>query len=129
MAATAGTQVLVKVSTTTIGFTDNASLTMNCGSEEITSFGDLWKAMLPTIKDWSLSVSGTYDKSDSGQDTAIWTEMISGDCAIAEVRLYVSATTYYSGACVLTSATAAATATGKITYTANFSGNGALSYT
>ena len=127
MAASAGTSVLIKVSSTTIGLTDNANITMNCGSEEITTFGDLWKSMLPTVKDWSLSISGTYDKSDSGQDTAIWTEIISGDCAISDIRFYISSN-YYSGAVVMTSCGVAATATGKVTYTASFTGNGALSY-
>lgn len=127
MSATAGTSVLVKVATTTIGLTDNSSITMNCGSAEITSFGDLFKANIPTIKDVAFSCSGTYDKSDTGQDTAIWTEMLTGDCAIADLRLYIGAN-YYHGAAVLTSCSITATAGDKVTYSASFVGNGTWSY-
>jgi predicted secreted protein len=127
MAATAGTSILVKVSTTTITLTDNATLTMNFGNEEITDFGDLWKATLSTVRDWSLAISGSYDKSDSGQDTAIYTEILSGDGAIADIRFYIDSN-YYYGACCITSATIGATATGKITFSANFVGNGTLAY-
>lgn len=127
MAATAGTSVLVKVSTTTIGFTDSGNITINCGSAETTTFGDAFKANIPTIKDVAFSCSGTYDKSDSGQDTAIWTEMLSGDCAIADLRLYIGSN-YYSGAAVLTSSNISATASDKVTYSASFVGNGTWAY-
>lgn len=127
MAATKGTSILIKVGSDTIGLTDNASFTINIGNEEITTFGDLWKATLPTVKDWSMSISGSYDKSDTGQDAAIWTEIQSGDGAIAAVSFTIGAAAY-TGACCLTSAGAAATATGKLTYTASFTGNGAFSY-
>ena len=129
MAASAGYNCLVKVSTTTIGFTDNFSYAVNMGNEETTTFGDTWKANIPTIRDVSLSISGSYDKSDSGQDTAIWTEILTGDGAIAEMRVYVSNTNYYSGAAVLTSCSIDSTAQGKISYSASFVGNGTWSYT
>ena len=129
MAATAGHSCLVKVSTTTIGFTDNFSYNINMGSAETTTFGDTWKANIPTIRDVALSISGTYGKSDSGQGTAIWTEILSGDGAIADLRVYVSSTNYYSGAAVLTSCSISATASDKISYSASFVGNGTWTYT
>jgi hypothetical protein len=127
MAASAGHSVLVKVSTTTIGFTDNVSYTTNMGSAETTTFGDTWKANIPTIRDVAFTCSGSYDKSDSGQDTAIWTELLSGDGAIADLRIYIGAN-FYSGAAVLTSASISATASDKVSYSASFIGNGTWAY-
>lgn len=128
MAASKGSACLVKVATTTIGFTDNFSLTINMGSAETTTFGDDWKANIATIRDVSLSISGSYDKSDSGQDTAIWTELLSGDGDISDLRVYVAAANYFSGSAVLTSASISSTAADKISYSASFVGNGTWTY-
>ena len=127
MAASKGSTCLVKVSTTTIGFTDNFSYAVNMGSEETTTLGDTWKANIPTIRDVSLSISGTYDYSDSGQSTAIWAEILTGDGAIADMRVYIG-TNYYSGAAVLTSSSIDATAQGKVSYSSSFVGDGTWAY-
>ena len=129
MAASKGSVCLVKVATTTIGFTDNFSYTMNMGSAETTTFGDTSKANIATIKDVAVSISGSYDKTDSGQGTGIWTEFDSGDGDIADLRVYTAAANYWSGAAVLTSASITSTAGDKISYSASFIGNGAWSYT
>lgn len=128
MAAVKGTSMLVKVSTTTIGFTDNASFSVNRSTEETTTFGDTWKANIPTVNDVSFTCSGSYDKSDTGQGTLIWTEMLTGDGAIADMRLYVATANYYSGAAVMTSSSITGTATGKIAYSASFIGDGTWTF-
>lgn len=129
MAASKGSVCLIKVATTTIGFTDNFSYTMNRGSAETTTLGDTSKANIATIKDVALSISGSYDKTDSGQGTAIWTEFDSGDGDIADLRVYTAAANYWSGAAVLTNANITGTVGDKISYSASFIGNGTWSYT
>jgi len=129
MAALPGKNMAVKVSTTTIGFTDSVTWNNNIGTAETTAFGDDSKAFIPTIKDFSISISGTYDKSDSGQDTALWTEVDSGDGAIADLRIYVSAANYWGGAAVLTGTTIEGSVSDKVAYSATFVSNGDWSYT
>jgi hypothetical protein len=129
MAAAPGKDGAIKVGTTALGTTNNFSFTQNIGSGETTGFGDSYKANIATIKDVSFTCSGAYDKADSGQNTAIWTEIDSGDGDIADMRLYTAAANYWSGAAVLTSVTINSTTDGVITYTANFIGNGTWSYT
>ena len=128
MAALPGKNMAVKLATTAIGFTDTCSVSINYGSAETTAFGDTSKSSIPTIKDVSGSFSGTYDKADTGQDSVI-TEFLSGDGAVADLRIYVDNSHYYGGAAVVTGLTIGGGVADKVTYSVSFVGNGLWSYT
>jgi predicted secreted protein len=129
MAAGAGRKGSVRLAATAFGTTASYSLTFNITPTETTGFGVVWKANISTIKDVAITVSGAYDKSDTSQDAAIWTEIISGDGKVSDLRLYTSSTTYWSGNAVLTGATISTNLTDKVNYSATFVGNGSWSYT
>lgn len=128
MAALPGRNMAVKSGTTTIGFTDTAGLTFNMGTAETTAFGNTFKAFIATIKDVGMTFSGTYDKSDTAQDSAVWTEFLTGDCSVSSLRFYVSASNYFSGTAVITNAVINGEVGGKVSYSATAVGTGCWTY-
>lgn len=127
MAATKGTDTKIAISTTDIGFSDNYTFSTNMGSAEITSFGDAWQANIATIRDVSISFSGTYDKSDAGQDLVI-TEILTGDGNIADLRAYVGVSNYFTGSAVLSNFTISSAVADKVSYSATAVGNGVFTF-
>ena len=121
MAVLKGYQGNFKVGTTTVGEISEWTLDVSADIVDTSAFGDEWKNKTATQKDWTGSITGRLDTSDTGQSALI----IGADIT---ANFYVDATHYYSGAGVVESISRSAAVADVITVTFNFTGNGALTY-
>jgi len=117
----------VSIDTDDMGECDNATLTITFDIGETTELGDTWKEQLALGKSWNLSVSAKYNPANTAQ-ADMRTEFISGDGAIADIRMYEDDTIYFSGAAVITSYNITKSVNAMDILSMTFEGNGALSY-
>jgi len=125
MGALAGKDGSISVGAAAVGYIDNWNLTINSGTQEANQLGQDWKEFLATVKDWSGSMSGSLDTSDI-QQKAMITSMTSGDVADVALELAVDTTNKFSGNALLTSIQIGVEFAGKVSFSANFQGTGAL---
>lgn len=118
----------LQVDSNDVGETDNFSLNITIDAGDTTAIGDTWAAAIPLGKAWNVSGSCKYDPADTAQ-LALQTEFISGDGAIADVRVYEDATKYYSGAAIITAYNIVKAVGAPDTLAITIQGTGALSYT
>lgn len=101
------------------------SLDIGMSPVETTAFGDTWKKIIASVREYSGSFSGNAD-TDSSQ-TTLRNAMLGGS-AIA-LRLHDSATTYYSvGTAFLTGMNDSISVDGKGERGWDFEGSDALTY-
>ena len=118
----------LQIDSSDAGKVNNLSLSITLDTGETTEVGDTWKTNLGLGKSWTLSGSLYYDPDDTVQ-AALRTEFISGDGALADVRMYEDATKYFSGAAVITSFAVTKAINAPDTLAITIIGNGILSYT
>lgn len=111
-----------------VGEVSSMSLNINIDIAETTEIGDTWKTQLSLGKSWDVSGSLLYDPDDTAQ-AALRTEFISGDGALADVRMYEDGTKYFSGAGVITSFSITKGIGAADTVSISITGDGALAYT
>jgi hypothetical protein len=119
-----GKLAYVKIGANTMIQTDNWTLNIDDGLEEVTDHGDSWVARETTIMDWNATVDMFTDWSDTAQ-AAIKTAVLAGSSVT--LNLYESASHYWSGAAFVNISQSAPT-TGIVRTTVNFNGNGAITY-
>lgn len=126
MAIHAGKDGFVKLDGGALAYLDNYSLTINAGSADVTSLGDEWKKSLATQKDWSGSASGTLDLADPEQRTVL--AMFTGAAQVVAQQLMfgLGGNSSYGGSATITSIQLGCNVSDKITFSFNFTGNGAL---
>ena len=101
------------------------SLDVGMSPVEITAFGDTWRGILPSIREYSGSFSGNAD-TDSSQ-TSLRNAMLGGS-AVA-LRLYDAAATYWNlGTVYLTNMNNGIAVDGKGERGWDFEGHGAPTY-
>ena len=132
MAAYAGKDgyvILGSGTDTKVAFVDNYSLSITAGTADITSLGDEWKQTIATQKEWSGSVSGTLDLADDEQKAIL--AMFTGTAKIVAQQLVfgLGGGATYGGSATISSIQIGASVSDKITFSFNFSGNGALTLT
>ena len=118
----------LQIDSTDVGEVDNMSLNITIDAGDTTEIGDTWATAIPLGKSWNVSGSLKYDPADTAQ-LALQTEFISGDGALADVRVYEDATKYYSGAGIITAFNIVKAVGAVDTLAITINGNGALSYT
>ena len=122
MAVLKGYQGNFKVGTNTVGEISEWTLDVSADIIDKSAFGDEWKKKVATQKDWTGSITGRLDTSNTGQSALTIGAEITAN-------FYTDATHYYSGAAVVESISRSAAVADLVTVTFNFTGNGALSYT
>lgn len=101
MAATIGKDGGFYVGTDLVTFIDSWTLSGTIGSAETTAYGDENVKRVPTIRDWSSSVSGTLDVSDA-QQAALLDQFEDGTIAATSVRLAISrGSSYWEGSAII----------------------------
>ena len=129
MAAMAGKDGKVTVGADTVGYMDSWSINPGIGTAEITAYGDSAKAFGSTLREWTVTFSGTLDRADVRQ-AALMDQFEDGSIADVAIRCYTSTTpNYWSGNVRLTSQTVNSQVGDKVSISWTAQGNGALSYT
>jgi hypothetical protein len=86
MAALIGKDGSIRIGANIIGYIDSWSLNPTVGTAEVTQYGNVNRQYAYTIKDWSVTCSGTLDKTDAQQITL--TNQFEGSAlAVAALRL------------------------------------------
>ncbi len=118
----------LQIDSNDVGEVDNMSLNITIEAGDTQEIGTTWSSAIPLGKAWNVSGSLKYDPLDTAQ-AALQTEFISGDGALADVRVYEDATKYYSGAGIITAFNIVKAVGAVDTLAITIMGNGALSYT
>ena len=131
MAVMAGCDGSLKWGANAIGYIDNFNLNAQTGVEDVSGIGKKWAEKLATQKSFSGSLSGTLDVADAAQAAMLDALSDASQAAAASIsdvaaEFVVSPTKKYSGQVILESISIGATVSGKVTFSANFQGTGAL---
>lgn len=108
-----------------VGYIDNFSLTINQGTAETSQLGDDYRMYIPTVCDWSGSVSGTLDYADSAQK-AILDDLADPAGTSVTLELKVGPTLTYTGSAFITSISITGSHGDKVAVSFNFQGSGSL---
>ncbi|WP_321300985.1 phage tail tube protein [uncultured Sphaerochaeta sp.] len=125
-----GTQVLtgkdgkVKVGEDQIAYCDNWSMDLSQEAQEVLRLGTNWAGAQGGKKGASGSIGGSYSETDTAL-AAIITSWLGEEEVRADIHLVQSATKEYSGSAVLSSFNKSTPAAGKVTWSANFTFDGA----
>lgn len=125
MSVYAGKDGYIKVDSDTAGYMDNFSLSINGGTAEVSSLGSRAKVFIPTIMDWSGSMSGTLDTADAAQAKLYGMFLTGGIQALVEIGMCVGAK-ILTGNAAITSISVGVSHGDKVTFSANFQGSGEL---
>lgn len=117
----------IQVNSNDVAEVESANLNITFDLGETTELGDTWKEQLSLGKSWNLSIAAKYNPSDPAQ-AALRSEFISGDGALADVRMYEDGSVYFSGAGVITAFNVTKNINAIDTVAITIEGNGALSY-
>lgn len=122
LSGTAGSAVYMTGGTTVIGEITEWSLDMSSSPVDVTSFGDNWERVLPSIRGATGSISGNFDPADTAQASLI-NAFLGG--SVVALRLYVSGSKYFNiGTAVPTGLSPAISQTGKADTAYNFKVSG-----
>ncbi len=125
-----GTQVLtgkdgkVKVGTDQIAYCDTWSMDLSQEVQEVLKLGTSWAGAQGGKKGASGSIGGSYSESETAL-AAMVTSWLGEDEVRADLHLVQSATKEYAGPAVLSSFNMSTPAAGKVTWSANFTFDGA----
>jgi hypothetical protein len=128
MAAYVGRDGYVTVGGSTVAYIDSWSMNASIGTADITAFGNAARVYDQTIRDVSVTFSGTMDRSDAEQAT-LMDQFEDAALADVAVRLYTQAANYWSGNVRVTGMTVNSAVGDKVSVTFNGVVNGALAYT
>lgn len=113
-------------------FIDSWSLTAGIGTAEVTAFGDNSKAFIHTIREYTASISGTYDRTDTHQDPFMDNFDTTSQAAVS-FRFYPGGSTggsteYWSGTALPTGLTINSAIADKVSWSGELQGTSDLSY-
>ncbi len=109
---------------------DQWTLTRNRGVADVTVFGSSFRDRKATIKDWSVSLSGTLE-STNAQQLAARDQLEDGSAADIALVLMLSSSTngkLYSGNAVVAGDVIVSSVGDKVTWQMEGQGNGALTW-
>lgn len=127
MAVMAGVDGIVKLGTNQIGYIDTWSITRNQNTGETSQLGKRDQEYIPTDRNWSGSMSGSFDYADAAQKEVIDQLIGDGVGTVLACTFVVNADLALSGNLIVTSVALGATHGDKVTLSINFQGTGALS--
>lgn len=126
MAVISGTQgsvVYGGTAGTIIGGLKTWSLEIAAAELDASNFGSTWKLTESGIKEWSGSMEGNYDDTDTYQ-TALWTALTSGTKVVMQFN--VGTADYFLGTAVLTGHSPSQSFDGLAEASWDFKGHGPL---
>lgn len=129
MAEMNGREASIRKSSVTVAYLQEWTLDIALNAEETTEFADDWKNFVGGMVEWSGSVSGNFDPSNTQQKAihdALLTAAPTG--ALTDLRFYMDGTHYWSGSVIITGVAVNITVSGLVKITINFQGNGVLAY-
>lgn len=129
MAVMHGKDAKIEKNNVAITFATDWTINATLASEDITDFGDDWRAVAGGIAQWSGSFNCYFDPSNTEQKAvhdALITAAPTG--ALTDMEFYLNAANYYSGNILVTGVALTVGVGGIITVVFSFDGNGALSY-
>jgi len=98
---------------------------------DVTVYGSSFRSRSQTLKDWSVEASGTFDRSNSYQDTLLDQFDSTLPPAMATVKLFATTSrsaSYWSGSAALNNASVVSAVADKVTVSFSLQGNGALTW-
>lgn len=131
MAAAMGKDGFVAVggNTTAVTYVDSWSISPSIGTAEVTYYGLSSKAFISTLREWTATVSGTFDRSSTDQTYVMDDFTSTGTSTSFELRLYDRTTCYFSGSVLPTGSQVNSQVGDKVNFTWTFQGTGDLAYT
>lgn len=114
----------VKVGTDQIAYCDTWSMDLSQEVQEVLKLGTSWAGAQGGKKGASGSIGGSYSESETAL-AAMVTSWLGEDEVRADLHLVQSATKEYAGPAVLSSFNVSTPAAGKVTWSANFTFDGA----
>lgn len=127
MSVVMGKSGSVSISTTPIAYVDSFTLNIGADLVEITAYGSSFKERSPALKDWSGSFTGKLQYS-AGQATLLDQFKSGGTVANVALRFNTSGGYSWRGNALISGMPITSNVNGAVTWTANFQGNGALTY-
>lgn len=110
-----------------LGYMSGADLSLEKEIIEILAFGMEFKEKVPAIKDWSLSVDGTFAVVDGGSQEKLYEAFDSGDPLT--LSIYLDDNTYFEGTGYVSSFEISAAPDDKISLSCEIAGSGATTMT
>ena len=110
---------------------DGFTITRSRGAADTTVFGSSFTARMATLKDWGASIQGTFHTTDARQ-AAVRDQLEDGAAADIALEFRMSSSTVgakYSGNGVIVSDNIGSSVDGKVSWSAEVQGNGALAWT
>lgn len=109
---------------TTLGYMSGCDLTLERDVIEVIQFGAEFKEKTPSIKDWSMSVDGTFAVVTGGSQQTLYNAFLNGTVLV--FGMYLDETTYFQGHGYVTSFNVSTAADDKTSLTAEIAGTGAV---
>jgi len=128
MAATVGKDGYFAIGASTVAFVDSWTVTPSIDTPEITAFGNSSKAYGSALRSWSITASGTLDRSDAEQ-ASLMDQFEDGTLGDIAMRFYFAAASYWSGNVRLTGQTINSQVADKVSISWTGNGNGNLAAT
>lgn len=125
MAAIMGKDGDIKIGSVTLSL-DSWTYNPTFNTADITKFGQKTKVNAQTLMEWTVEGSGTLDMADA-QQAALLDQFKAGvGGAAVNVRLYTSASAYFTGSAILSGANIQSTVGDKVTVSYSFACAGTM---
>lgn len=108
-------------------YIDSWSINAGVGTAEITGFGENSKAFAHTIREWSGSISGTFDGSDTHQAT-IRNIFTTTSQASVSCRFYLTSTESFRGTAFPTNYSVNSSLGDKVSWSCDLQGSSNLTF-
>lgn len=127
MSAISGSDCQVSVGSAKVDLIGDYSLDFGPAMLDISQFGNDWKDFLAGVREWSGSFNGSLNMTDTNGQTALVTAGLNGTSVT--LKLYVSATNYFSGTAFVSKISVKSSIGGKADVSFSYTGSGTLAYT
>ena len=122
-----GLTAAIRADSTVLGYMNNLELNLDRTIIEILQFGDQYKKKAPGMKNWTANVEGTVAFDTTGGQKTLVDKFESGEDVTLQIQLKNG--TYFEGAALIASLSISGTPDDALTISAEFEGNGAVTFT
>lgn len=122
-----GLTASVKIGDELLGYISGFNLELSKDIIEILAFGMKYKEKVPAVRDWSASVDGTAAFASDGSQKKLL-DAFEND-TLLDISTYLNETTYFKGKAYVSSLSLEAAPDDKISISAEFAGNNAVTAT
>jgi len=111
-----------------MAYTRSNTLSLTADNVDITTKDSaLWAGILPTVKSWTVSIDGLMALNSAKNADKLMDYLIPGTQVTVKFSTATSGDVYYYGTAYITSVEISAPNADVVTYSATFTGDGALS--